>query len=226
MLGNTNTLTGKNKHSHVLRNILWGKKLRSFWSSQPLDNKRVNTQWGKKNLKINFNSSLYFLTKSAYFPLALSTLEGVCHSQWIPWVIAIVFIPVLSVCFITSCLVTHRNFVHCKRSMRVFQLPEHPKKLTCIREKSELKAPGTVVLLAGDPSSPTAAFLLMTTRHGPRVTGTVQGWGLIWLLSARKLSRTLFFNFWIDDFHISWDLRMRTLKASGTGWTRHHLTHI
>nr|XP_008541007.1 PREDICTED: C-type lectin domain family 4 member D isoform X4 [Equus przewalskii]XP_023498851.1 C-type lectin domain family 4 member D isoform X3 [Equus caballus] len=139
MLGNTNTLTGKNKHSHVLRNILWGKKLRSFWSSQPLDNKRVNTQWGKKNLKINFNSSLYFLTKSAYFPLALSTLEGVCHSQWIPWVIAIVFIPVLSVCFITSCLVTHRNFVHCKRSMRVFQLPEHPKKLTCIREKSELK---------------------------------------------------------------------------------------
>ncbi|XP_070350579.1 C-type lectin domain family 4 member D isoform X1 [Equus asinus] len=34
---------------------------------------------------------------------------------------------------------THCNFVHCKRSMRVFQLPEHPKKLTCIREKSELK---------------------------------------------------------------------------------------
>ncbi|XP_058414862.1 C-type lectin domain family 4 member D isoform X2 [Diceros bicornis minor] len=65
--------------------------------------------------------------------------QGGCHSQLIPWAIAIVLISVLSVCFITSCLVSHRNFVRCRRSMSGFQLPEQHTKLTCIREKSELK---------------------------------------------------------------------------------------
>lgn len=48
--------------------------------------------------------------------------------------------------------------------------------------------PGIAVLLAGEPSSPTAIFLLMTTRHGIRAKGTAWGWGLIWPPSAQKLS--------------------------------------
>ncbi|XP_037370305.1 C-type lectin domain family 4 member D [Talpa occidentalis] len=65
--------------------------------------------------------------------------EGCQHSQFIPWAIAILFILLLSACFIASCLVTHRNFLRCKRTMGGFKSPEHHAKLTCIREKSGLK---------------------------------------------------------------------------------------
>ncbi|XP_032974130.1 C-type lectin domain family 4 member D-like isoform X4 [Rhinolophus ferrumequinum] len=92
--------------------------------------------------------------------------QGGPHFQLIPWAISIVFISLLGACFIASCLVTHYNFLHCKRSTGGFQLSEHHKELTCIRGKSERKA-----------------------RHGLRVKGTVQGWGLIWPPSAQKLSR-------------------------------------
>lgn len=43
--------------------------------------------------------------------------------------------------------------------------------------------------MAGEPSSLTAIFLLMTARHGLRVKGTVQGWGPTGPPSAQKLSR-------------------------------------
>lgn len=43
--------------------------------------------------------------------------------------------------------------------------------------------------MAGGPFSPTAIFLLMTTRHGLIVKRTVQAWGLTWPLSVQKLSR-------------------------------------
>ncbi|KAM5254946.1 C-type lectin domain family 4 member D-like isoform 2-T2 [Hipposideros larvatus] len=65
--------------------------------------------------------------------------EGGPHFQMMPWAIAIVFILLLGACFIASSLVTHHNFLHCKRSTSVFKLPGHYKKLICIREKSELK---------------------------------------------------------------------------------------
>ncbi|XP_019481702.1 PREDICTED: C-type lectin domain family 4 member D-like [Hipposideros armiger] len=66
-------------------------------------------------------------------------LEGGPYFQMMPWAIAIVFILLLGACFIASSLVTHHNFLHCKRSTSVFKLPGHYKKLICIREKSELK---------------------------------------------------------------------------------------
>lgn len=66
-------------------------------------------------------------------------LEGDLNIQLIPWAIAFFFISVLSACFIASCLVTHHNFLHCKRNTGLFKLSEHHMKLTCIREKSELK---------------------------------------------------------------------------------------
>ncbi|KAM5335314.1 C-type lectin domain family 4 member D [Glossophaga mutica] len=61
------------------------------------------------------------------------------HFQLIPWVIALVFISFLSACFIANCLVTRDNFLHCEESMRMFKLPGHHTKLTCIEEKSEPK---------------------------------------------------------------------------------------
>nr|XP_054298763.1 C-type lectin domain family 4 member D [Pongo pygmaeus] len=68
-----------------------------------------------------------------------SKLEGGVHSQLIPWVVAVVFILLLGVCFIVSCLVTHHNFSRCKRGTGVHKL-EHHAKLKCIKEKSELKS--------------------------------------------------------------------------------------
>ncbi|XP_047284728.1 C-type lectin domain family 4 member D isoform X3 [Homo sapiens] len=68
-----------------------------------------------------------------------SKLEGGMHPQLIPSVIAVVFILLLSVCFIASCLVTHHNFSRCKRGTGVHKL-EHHAKLKCIKEKSELKS--------------------------------------------------------------------------------------
>ncbi|XP_032974129.1 C-type lectin domain family 4 member D-like isoform X3 [Rhinolophus ferrumequinum] len=65
--------------------------------------------------------------------------QGGPHFQLIPWAISIVFISLLGACFIASCLVTHYNFLHCKRSTGGFQLSEHHKELTCIRGKSERK---------------------------------------------------------------------------------------
>lgn len=64
--------------------------------------------------------------------------QGGQHIQLIPWAVAVVFISLLSACFIASCLVTH-NLLHCQRSMRVFKLPRNPMNLTCIGEKSEMK---------------------------------------------------------------------------------------
>ncbi|XP_054446943.1 C-type lectin domain family 4 member D [Pteronotus mesoamericanus] len=61
------------------------------------------------------------------------------HFQQIPWVIAIVFISLLSACFIASCLVTRNSFLRCEKSMRMFKLPGNNMKLTCKEEKSELK---------------------------------------------------------------------------------------
>ncbi|XP_032015439.1 C-type lectin domain family 4 member D [Hylobates moloch] len=68
-----------------------------------------------------------------------SKLEGGVHSQLISWVIAVVFILLLGVCFIASCLVTHHNFSRCKRGTGVHKL-EHHAKLKCIKEKSELES--------------------------------------------------------------------------------------
>uniref|UniRef100_A0A8C3W664 C-type lectin domain family 4 member D n=1 Tax=Catagonus wagneri TaxID=51154 RepID=A0A8C3W664_9CETA len=62
------------------------------------------------------------------------------HSQLIPWAIVIFFMSLLSACFIASCVVTHHNFLCCKRGTRVFGPQEHHPRLTCIREKAELKA--------------------------------------------------------------------------------------
>ncbi|XP_062971834.1 C-type lectin domain family 4 member D [Cynocephalus volans] len=59
------------------------------------------------------------------------------HGGWHS--IAVIFTSVLGACFISSCFVTHFNFVRCKRGMGVFKLPEYYKKLTCSRQKSELK---------------------------------------------------------------------------------------
>lgn len=50
-------------YSFIHRNIPWEENIRSIWSSQTLDNKRVNTQWGKKNLKINVSTSLFSILK-------------------------------------------------------------------------------------------------------------------------------------------------------------------
>ncbi|XP_008572998.1 PREDICTED: C-type lectin domain family 4 member D [Galeopterus variegatus] len=38
-----------------------------------------------------------------------------------------------------QCKLTHYNFARCKRGMGVSKLPEYYKKLTCSRQKSELK---------------------------------------------------------------------------------------
>ncbi|XP_074259222.1 C-type lectin domain family 4 member D isoform X2 [Saimiri boliviensis] len=72
-------------------------------------------------------------------PQSKLLMEGGMHFQLIPWVIAIVFILLLGSCFIASCLVTHHNFSRCKRGTGVNML-EHHAKLTCIKEKSELKS--------------------------------------------------------------------------------------
>ena len=50
-------------------------------------------------------------------------------------------------------------------------------------------APGIAVLWAGEPSSPIAIFLLMTTRRGLRVKATALGWEVTWPPSAQGLSR-------------------------------------
>ncbi|XP_023597291.1 C-type lectin domain family 4 member D isoform X1 [Trichechus manatus latirostris] len=65
--------------------------------------------------------------------------EGYQHPKLIPSTIAVVFILLLSACFIASCLVTHHKFLRCKRGTRVFKLPEYHSMLTCIREKSKMK---------------------------------------------------------------------------------------
>ncbi|XP_023404840.1 C-type lectin domain family 4 member D [Loxodonta africana] len=58
------------------------------------------------------------------------------HPKLIPWTIAVVFISLLSACFITSCLVTHRNFLRCERGTRGLK---YHSKLTCNKENSKLK---------------------------------------------------------------------------------------
>ncbi|XP_037588678.1 C-type lectin domain family 4 member D isoform X1 [Cebus imitator] len=72
-------------------------------------------------------------------PQSKLLMEGGMYFQLIPWVVAIVCILLLGSCFIASCLVTHHNFSRCKRSTGVNKL-EHHAKLTCIKEKSELKS--------------------------------------------------------------------------------------
>ncbi|XP_040318670.1 C-type lectin domain family 4 member D [Herpailurus yagouaroundi] len=60
-------------------------------------------------------------------------------SHLIPWAIAIFFISLLSACFIANCLVTHYSFLHCRRRMGMFKLPEYYRKITCTKEESKLK---------------------------------------------------------------------------------------
>lgn len=74
----------------IHRNILWGKKLRSFWSSQPLDNKRVNTQWGKKNLKINKESAIPSGSLGS-LPLCSSQFSVSVLLQVVWWLIATLY---------------------------------------------------------------------------------------------------------------------------------------
>ncbi|XP_020948061.1 C-type lectin domain family 4 member D-like isoform X1 [Sus scrofa] len=65
--------------------------------------------------------------------------QGGQRSQLIPWAIAIFFMSLLSACFIASCAVTYHNFLRCKRGIRGLWSREHHPRLTCVREKSELK---------------------------------------------------------------------------------------
>ncbi|XP_045410359.1 C-type lectin domain family 4 member D isoform X1 [Lemur catta] len=65
--------------------------------------------------------------------------EGGEHYQWVLWIIAIVLISPLSICFIANCLVTHYSILRCERGTAMHKLPEYHTKLTCIRETSELK---------------------------------------------------------------------------------------
>ncbi|XP_023443649.1 C-type lectin domain family 4 member D isoform X2 [Dasypus novemcinctus] len=58
-------------------------------------------------------------------------------SQLIPWSIAVVFISLLSACFIGNCVVTHYNLLRCEVGMEVLKLPVYQKKLTCFRKEPE-----------------------------------------------------------------------------------------
>nr|XP_025138935.1 C-type lectin domain family 4 member D isoform X4 [Bubalus bubalis] len=73
----------------------------------------------------------------------LNKLERGQHSQLIPWTIAIFFMSLLSACFIANCVVTHHNFLSCKKGTGFFRLPKQHPKVTCVREKPELKGGGT-----------------------------------------------------------------------------------
>ncbi|XP_007935397.1 C-type lectin domain family 4 member D [Orycteropus afer afer] len=61
------------------------------------------------------------------------------HPELIVWTIAVLFISLLSACFIANCLVTHHNVPWCKRSTGVFKLPKYHSELTCIRDKLKQK---------------------------------------------------------------------------------------
>lgn len=67
--------------------------------------------------------------------------KAVQHPQLIPWVFAVVFISLLSACFITSCFVTHRYSLHGKRGGGT-KLYDYHTRLTCIREEPEVGATG------------------------------------------------------------------------------------
>ncbi|XP_051011608.1 C-type lectin domain family 4 member D [Acomys russatus] len=73
-----------------------------------------------------------------FFLLVLS--KAARHPQLIPWVFAVVFISLLSACFITSCLVTHRYSLRWKKGGG--KLSDSQTELTCIREGPELGAAG------------------------------------------------------------------------------------
>uniref|UniRef100_A0A8D2AFQ5 C-type lectin domain family 4 member D n=1 Tax=Sciurus vulgaris TaxID=55149 RepID=A0A8D2AFQ5_SCIVU len=66
-------------------------------------------------------------------------IQGGRHSQLITWVFAIVFVALLSACFIANCFVTYHNSLRCKRGTQGFKLPEYHMQLTCIKEESVLK---------------------------------------------------------------------------------------
>ncbi|XP_037702273.1 C-type lectin domain family 4 member D isoform X2 [Choloepus didactylus] len=65
--------------------------------------------------------------------------QGGQHSQLIPWIIAAVFISLLSACFIANCVVTNHKLLRCKVGTEALKLPLYNTKLTCIRETTELK---------------------------------------------------------------------------------------
>lgn len=69
----------------------------------------------------------------------LNKLERGQHSQLIPWTIAIFFMSLLSACFIANYVVTHHNFLSCKKGTGFFRLPKQHPKVICVREKPELK---------------------------------------------------------------------------------------
>ncbi|XP_051029189.1 C-type lectin domain family 4 member D isoform X1 [Phodopus roborovskii] len=68
--------------------------------------------------------------------------KGARHPQLAPWVLAIVFISLLSACFTASCLVTHRYFSRWERRTEMVKLSEYHTRLTCVRGEPEPGATG------------------------------------------------------------------------------------
>nr|XP_012616156.1 C-type lectin domain family 4 member D isoform X2 [Microcebus murinus] len=136
--------------------------------------------------------------------------EGGEHSQRVPWIIAVVLIALLSACFIANCLVTHHSFLRCKGDMGMHKLPEYHTKLTCVRQTSELKGSTwncCPVLWRAFQSS---CFLPLNDNK-------------TWAESERNCSG-MGAHLATISTEAEQDLQMRTLKVSGAGWTRRHLT--
>uniref|UniRef100_A0A673TTG3 C-type lectin domain-containing protein n=1 Tax=Suricata suricatta TaxID=37032 RepID=A0A673TTG3_SURSU len=87
------------------------------------------------------------------------------HSHLIPWALAIFFISLLSACFIANCLVTYHNFIHCKRSMGMFKLPEYYTKITCTREESKQKGSTWNCCPTGWRSFRSSCYLPLNDNH-------------------------------------------------------------
>ncbi|XP_045410360.1 C-type lectin domain family 4 member D isoform X2 [Lemur catta] len=138
--------------------------------------------------------------------------EGGEHYQWVLWIIAIVLISPLSICFIANCLVTHYSILRCERGTAMHKLPEYHTKLTCIRETSELKGSTwncCPVLWRAFQSN---CFLPLNDNKS-------------WAESERNCSG-MGAHLATISTEPEQDLQMRTLKVSGAGWTRRHLTCI
>ncbi|XP_005365391.1 C-type lectin domain family 4 member D [Microtus ochrogaster] len=68
--------------------------------------------------------------------------KGARHPQLIPWVLSVVFITLLSACFIANCLVTHRYFSRWKRRGGTVIFSDYQTTLTCARAELESRATG------------------------------------------------------------------------------------
>nr|XP_042130538.1 C-type lectin domain family 4 member D [Peromyscus maniculatus bairdii] len=71
-----------------------------------------------------------------------SDLHSIRHPKLIPWVLAVVFISLLSACFIASCLVTHHYFSRWMQRARTVKFSDYHTRLTCTREEPEPGAAG------------------------------------------------------------------------------------